>query len=749
MADPLPGSVSSSGSAASRMGRPGAAAIEQAAARIFRFGWLKDDSAVTPGVPVWTARHADELYEHFVDRSDASGDDFMSKFENQLAPASDEAKQLAVEIFYLNLLPLADYYGVTKRQLLQRVLSWMTRRVTIPEELDRALDAGVFNGGVAFKTRRWQQLALLIQTVREWKKLVPEERVRRLEDPWAFRDFVQAVPGTREPAQRNALLYLAHPDVFLPIVNTDHRKRIRQAFLEYAPSPSGDLDRDLCDIYRAMERENGGPVDFYQPPWRERWLPSQASEEFVEPPTATETRRAWLVRGSNVQGRNLVPVWLERGSCSLPAAQLRPVEGGLSRDQIAAIVETDYAHVSYNARSEKVREFHAFLSRMQVGDLVATTSEGRLFVGVVTGEPTYLASSDGRSNLRRSVDWRPGGIDYSELPAPLPARLQTQHDVLDLTQELSLLETLLGQVPPPPRTFQLPDADDALAERLLVPRSWLQECVELLRDRPQLIFYGPPGTGKTYLAQRIAWHLAGPDNTKLVQFHPAYSYEDFFEGYRPGPGEGGAVGFRLTPGPLRRLVDQAREHPEQPFALIIDEINRGNLAKIFGELYFLLEYRDQAIDLLYSSGDEQGFTLPRNVLIIGTMNTADRSIALVDAAMRRRFAFLPLHPSEPPTRGMLRRWLERTGRPDSAARLLDELNRRIDDTDFKIGPSYLMREAAYDGGGFDRVWRTAVLPLLEEHHFGEGVDVVKRYGLASLRAAVEAQGEDQPDDAAG
>ncbi|SCC63811.1 MULTISPECIES: McrB family protein [Rhodococcus] len=139
---------------------------------------------------------------------------------------------------------------------------------------------------------------------------------------------------------------------------------------------------------------------------------------------------------------------------------------------------------------------------------------------------------------------------------------------------------------------------------------------DLLRDRPQLIFYGPPGTGKTYIAKTLARHLAGPDNVTIVQFHPAYSYEDFFEGFRPTPRSDGQVGFELKPGPMRRLTDRARKHPDQLFVLVVDEINRGNLAKIFGELYFLLEYRDEAIDLMYSTDKVESFTLPRNVVII-------------------------------------------------------------------------------------------------------------------------------------
>ncbi|HEX5541572.1 MAG TPA: AAA family ATPase [Micromonospora sp.] len=137
--------------------------------------------------------------------------------------------------------------------------------------------------------------------------------------------------------------------------------------------------------------------------------------------------------------------------------------------------------------------------------------------------------------------------------------------------------------------------------------------------------------GKTYLAQKLAKRLPEPHAVKLIQFHPSYTYEDFFEGFRPESGDDGTLRFKLTSGPLRKLADDAREHPSIAYLLIIDEINRGNLAKIFGELYFLFEYRDERIRLQYSPEE---FTLPTNLYLIGTMNTADRSIALVDAAMR-------------------------------------------------------------------------------------------------------------------
>lgn len=183
--------------------------------------------------------------------------------------------------------------------------------------------------------------------------------------------------------------------------------------------------------------------------------------------------------------------------------------------------------------------------------------------------------------------------------------------------------------------------------------------------------------------------------------------------------------------------------------MYIDEINRANLAKVFGELYFLLEYRDRSIDLLYSA-EETEFTLPPNVFFIGTMNTADRSIALVDAAMRRRFAFVQLHPAEPPIRGLLERWLAAEGLSDEPVRLLNELNRRIDDPDFAIGPSYFMRPDVHREGGLAHMWRSDILPLLEEHHYGDAVEVAERYDLERMRKFIAAgQGSGSQDAGSG
>lgn len=281
---------------------------------------------------------------------------------------------------------------------------------------------------------------------------------------------------------------------------------------------------------------------------------------------------------------------------------------------------------------------------------------------------------------------------------------------------------------------QFPSADAVFAQALYLDEEWLQKQLDLLERRRQVILYGPPGTGKTYIAMKMAEHVAG-DYTEIVQFHPSYSYEDFFQGYRPDVSESGDLTYVLKDGPLRRIVDQAVRNPEFNYVLVIDEINRGNLAKVFGELYFLLEYRNRPIKLQYSRDDSDFFVLPSNLFIIGTMNTSDRSIALLDVAMRRRFSFVELHPEKYPAKFVLGRWLNHHGLEGEPAVLLSAVNNQLGDTDFKIGPSYLMpNDGQFRSGQLEQIWEHDILPLLKEHHYGERINVEKVYGLESLRS---------------
>ena len=218
----------------------------------------------------------------------------------------------------------------------------------------------------------------------------------------------------------------------------------------------------------------------------------------------------------------------------------------------------------------------------------------------------------------------------------------------------------------------------------------------------------------------------------MVQFHPSYAYEDFVEGYRPT----GASTFSLQPGPVKRLSAEAAKAPDDRFVLLIDEINRGNLAKVFGELYFLLEYRDEAIKLQYSP---EPFRLPPNIFIIGTMNTADRSIALLDMALRRRFRFVDLLPDQAPLKGLLQRFLYRKA-PDMAflAEMLDYVNRLLNDPHASIGPSHFLLKdkdtRTLTEEKAELIWKHSILPALADRFF-DTPDELKHFEYNAVRKA--------------
>ncbi len=236
-----------------------------------------------------------------------------------------------------------------------------------------------------------------------------------------------------------------------------------------------------------------------------------------------------------------------------------------------------------------------------------------------------------------------------------------------------------------------------------------------------MVFYGPPGTGKTYLARKLAEALA-PDAGRraLVQFHPSSSYEDFFEGYRPEQGEGGELVYRLKPGPLAIMAEKASEAPGRTHVMIIDEINRANLPKVLGELLFLLEYRDVSVATLYRPEGE--FELPENLWFIGTMNTADRSIALVDTALRHRFHFVHFSPNEYPIEGLFDRWLKKHDEPawvrELVAHVNDELEEELGGSHLLLGPSHFMKPDL-DEEAVRRIWEYDIKPSIEDQFFGD------------------------------
>jgi hypothetical protein len=259
----------------------------------------------------------------------------------------------------------------------------------------------------------------------------------------------------------------------------------------------------------------------------------------------------------------------------------------------------------------------------------------------------------------------------------------------------------------------------------LLGRDWLERARHLLELKRQLILQGVPGTGKTHVARNLARLLTSgrEERIRLVQFHPAYSYEEFVEGIKvrsvtiDGRSD---VTYPVEAGLLCAFAEEAGRRPAEPFVLLIDEINRGNLPRIFGELLYLLEYREQTVCLPCS---RRHFRLPSNLYLLATMNAADRSVALIDQALRRRFSFLDM----PPDAAVLARWLHAytpaagTSFADRVLKLFERLNARLRGDlgpQGQIGHSYFM-VPDLDEARLRIIWQHHVRPLLEEHFAGQ------------------------------
>lgn len=268
-----------------------------------------------------------------------------------------------------------------------------------------------------------------------------------------------------------------------------------------------------------------------------------------------------------------------------------------------------------------------------------------------------------------------------------------------------------------------------LADELYLSEDFLARILRMLDDKGQVVFYGPPGTGKTFVARKLAGHIArGGGTVEKVQFHPSYAYEDFIEGYRPKLIKG-QVTYEVVDGPLKRIATTALDRQDIDHVLLIDELNRANVAKVLGELLFLLEYRDEEIRLQYS---EAPFALPPNLKIIATMNTADRSIALVDTALRRRFHFVPYFPHLPPIDTLLRRWLaDRQPEFGWVADVVDRANKQLADHNVAIGPSHFIRPRLSEEL-VQLIWESSVIPFLEEHFFADP-NQLRQFELRRLR----------------
>ena len=335
----------------------------------------------------------------------------------------------------------------------------------------------------------------------------------------------------------------------------------------------------------------------------------------------------------------------------------------------------------------------------------------------------------------------PDAAGYLEIIDALKARFKEKDCPVHSFPELSLAawENKPLPVPPepenrptpkPPESLPTPySVADIMKEGCFLEPSSIEEMLERLRSKKNIVLQGPPGTGKTWLAKKLAFVLVGrreEANIRAVQFHPSLSYEDFVRGWRPS-GEGK---LELVDGPFLEIAETARQSPGETYVIVIEEINRGNPAQILGELLTLLEAdkrtRESALALSYPRPGGERVFIPENLYVIGTMNIADRSLALVDFALRRRFAFIDL---EPALNDRWREWCHQEcgigyGVLDRIRDRIEALNERISGdpslgSQFRIGHSYVTPNSTVEDPDewFRQVASTEIGPLLEEYWF--------------------------------
>ena len=775
----------------SKKTQEGAGRVYGAAKKWIDCALRNDDSLFTPGKPIWSRDGLAELRTRFLERPDVGDGNFFQRLETQLEGCSAEAYQLMAEVLYVHLLFISDSWmrDDRKKERVERVLGWGAPLPTVPSDLVNGLSPGLGGPGQRFFSDRPFHVGFIIEFVDHWKQLEQDERNRLLDDPWAFKDFVSGMDPrgelfkekpTAHRAQLQALLHLVFPDTFEGIVSVRHKRAIARtdAYVTYINDSTDDTDRKIAQIRAGLEQILGRDFDFYDRDVRFEWDSAlrnwdeyiKRAKEYFDRGTLEFDEIGYKVAMAKdlATARNAVlngdQDWRERLNHAIRSREGHPIswqplddfkkwfseQPEVALDAIKALWSPNQSSVG-NVVCAFGRQL-AEQSPLRGGVGTRANIASVLLMGLdVENHPPFKTrtfesayrsvsyempdqAADEGAVYEHAIDFLDRFIDEAR------ARGLSVRHRLDAQ---SLVWAIQNGMVPNGNQIDKPGELDELAQELFLnePDSFLPNIVSLLEDKGQVIFQGPPGTGKTYVAQALAKHLAESQHrVTLVQFHPSYAYEDFVRGFRPKQVNDQLV-YELKDGPLLLAAQSASSEPETKHFLVIDEINRGNLAKVFGELYFLLEYRDKSITLQYRKDGEEDFTMPSNLYIIGTMNTADRSIALVDLALRRRFYFVEFHPDEEPVRGVLRRWLEANGKSNLTwvAKVVARANGLLkEDRHAAIGPSYFMRDGL-DEGAVERIWKHSVLPYIEERRFG-GDGVSEEFDLEKLRTETRSSG---------
>lgn len=650
---------------------------------------LVDDGSMFSDESLSTAANYDVLDRYFVQRPDEGDGSFYEKLQAQLRDAPPAARRLMAELLWVLFLFPSNIGADTKRDGVLRVWSWSGEVLDPGHPLltDEMLD-GIGSAGMGVNTNRWREMNFIVGLGQAIKAVPADERNELFSDYGRFMGWMQTVPQEGDRQFRHMLRYFLFPDSVERMSSNGDRRRVLEAFgvapwRETGRWPDHKLDEAMLELRREQEsRYSTAELDFYNPPLREVWQkpnePEAEEDVGEEDAGATEVKEPVARYAKTGEGaRNLILYG-------------PPGTGKTWRLQQMFATYTDQP-ADLDRMTWELRLVARYGWRAVIAAALAAT-----------GKPTKAGDLEDHALVRAKAAQRKR---TSGVRSTLWGYMQ-EHT----TPESKTVNVTARRAP-----YVFDKADDSSWS--LVP-DWQEqdsEAAELLKT-----WQAGPGSE----AEPIKRY-------RVVTFHPSYSYEDFVIGLRPvatGGDGSDSTGFRMVDGVFKQACEEARANPGKRYALFIDEINRANIAKVFGELITLIEpdkrARYDASGALVAGmevqlpgtaveeGADERFGVPENLDIIGTMNTADRSIALLDIALRRRFEFREV----PPEYGLLDRRVDGI----DLGLLLRIINERLEflaDRDRLIGHAYFARVKSLED--LRIVFLRQVIPLLQEYFFDD------------------------------